>query len=122
MQDYFVPFLFFAAVGLAFFAFWRFISALRSDNAEVRKDAKRKAFVALLVLLIATASMAVTWAVHSEVDLRIGDAGHFASRTGRTIQLHPSDVKFQIPQEWLDWDAQFHGAGLKASGAATLAD
>jgi hypothetical protein len=108
MQGYFITFIFFAAVGLAFFASWQFISALRSSNAEGRKHAKRKAVVALFGLVIATCSMALLWFVYSEVDLRVGDAGRFASRNGRTIQLHPSEVRFQIPKDWLDWDAQFH--------------
>jgi hypothetical protein len=108
MREYFYPFLFFAAVGLAFFAFWRFVSALRSDSVEERRQAKRRGFIALLVLLIATSSMAVAWFGYSEVDVRTGDAGRFASRSSRTIRLHPSDVTFQIPQEWLDWDAEFH--------------
>jgi hypothetical protein len=46
--------------------------------------------------------------VYTEVDLQIGDAGRFATRTGRTIQLHPSGITFQVPQDWLEWDAQFH--------------
>ena len=108
MQEYFVPFLFFASVGLAFFALWRFVSALRSDNAEVRTHAKRKAFVAISAFFVAVASMTVIWFVYSKIDQRIGDTGRLASRNGRTIQLHPSEVRFQIPKEWLDWDAQFH--------------
>lgn len=108
IQEYLFAFLFFAAVGLAVFALWRFGSALRSDNAEVRKHAKKKAFVAFFALIIAIGSLALIRFVYSEVDLRIGDAGRFASRNGRTIQLHPSEVRFQIPQQWLDWDAQFH--------------
>jgi hypothetical protein len=107
-QGNFFAFIFFASVGLAFFASCRFISTLRSDNAEVRKHAKRKAFVALFGLVIASGSMTLLWFVYSEVDLRIGDAGRFASRNDRTIQLHPSGVRFQIPKDWLDWDAQFH--------------
>jgi hypothetical protein len=36
------------------------------------------------------------------------DAGRFANRKEETIYLHPSDVSFQIPNDWLDWNAQFH--------------
>jgi len=108
MQSYTFPFIFFAAFGLSCFAFWRFLSASRSPNDDVRKDAKRKAFLGLYTLVITATTVAVIWFVYSEVDLRIGDAGRFASRNGRMIQLHPSEVTFQIPRDWLDWDAQFH--------------
>jgi hypothetical protein len=36
------------------------------------------------------------------------DAGRFATRQNRTIYLHPSDVNFQIPEDWLSWNAEFH--------------
>jgi hypothetical protein len=108
MQGYLFAFLFFAALGLMSFALWRVLSALRSHDANIRKDAKRKAFIGLCTLVIAAVAMAVIAFVYSEVDIRIGDAGRFASRNGRTIELHPSEVTFQIPQDWLDWDAQFH--------------
>jgi hypothetical protein len=36
------------------------------------------------------------------------DAGRYATRQDRMIYLHPSDVSFQIPQDWLSWNAEFH--------------
>jgi hypothetical protein len=36
------------------------------------------------------------------------DAGRYATRENRTILLHPSEVSFQIPQDWLDWNSEFH--------------
>jgi hypothetical protein len=36
------------------------------------------------------------------------DAGRYSTRDGRTIHLHPSDVSFQVPQEWLNWNIEFH--------------
>jgi hypothetical protein len=35
-------------------------------------------------------------------------AGRYATRQDRTIYLHPSDVSFQIPPDWLYWNAEFH--------------
>jgi hypothetical protein len=86
----------------------RFFSAFRSQDQEVRKEGKRKARIAGVCLIIMTGGVAVATKVYTEVDLRIGDAGRFATRNGRTIQLHPSDITFQAPQDWLDWGAQFH--------------
>lgn len=31
----------------------------------------------------------------------------YATRRGRTINLHPSGATFQIPQDWMDWHNQF---------------
>ena len=33
---------------------------------------------------------------------------HYATREGRIINLHPSGATFQIPQDWIDWDARSH--------------
>jgi hypothetical protein len=46
--------------------------------------------------------------VYTEVALRVGDAGRFATRRGPTIRLHPSDITFQVPESWLKWDSEFH--------------
>jgi hypothetical protein len=105
---YVFAFLFCAGLGLISFVLWRFSSALRSQDSEVRKEGKRKARIAGVCLIIMTGGLAVATKVYTEVDLRIGDVGRFASRNGRTIQLHPSDITFQVPQDWFDWDAQFH--------------
>jgi hypothetical protein len=107
ITGYVFAFLFCAALGLVSFVLWRFFSVLRSQDSEVRREAKRKARLGVGYLIIATAGVAVAAKVYSEADLRIGDTGRFASRNGRTIQLHRSDVTFQVPQDWLDLDAQF---------------
>jgi len=108
MAGYVFEFLFCAALGLVCFVLWRFFSALRSQDSEVRKEAKRKARFVVISLIIAIAGTVVAAKVYTEVDLRIGDAGRFATRSARTIQLHPSDFTFQVPRDWLEWDAQFH--------------
>lgn len=36
------------------------------------------------------------------------DTGRYATRDDRTIYLHPSGVSFEIPQDWIDWNAEFH--------------
>jgi hypothetical protein len=108
MAGYVFEFLFCAGLGLVSFVFWRFFSALRSRDSEVRKEANRKARFAVIYLIIAIAGTVVAAKLYTGVDLRIGDAGRFATRSGRTIQLHPSDIIFQVPQDWLEWDAQVH--------------
>ena len=35
-------------------------------------------------------------------------AERFSIRQGRTIQLHPSGITFQVPQGWLEWNSRFH--------------
>jgi hypothetical protein len=52
--------------------------------------------------------LAVATKLGTEVDLRIGDADRFATRQGRTIRLHPSNITFQVPQSWVEWDSEFH--------------
>jgi hypothetical protein len=32
----------------------------------------------------------------------------YASRSGLTITLHPSAITFRVPQQWLEWNDQFH--------------
>jgi hypothetical protein len=36
------------------------------------------------------------------------DAMRFSIRQQRTIQLHPSGIKFQVPLDWLKWNSRFH--------------
>jgi hypothetical protein len=36
------------------------------------------------------------------------EAQRFSTRKNATIYLHPSNVSFQIPEDWLTWDSQFH--------------
>jgi hypothetical protein len=104
VPGYAFAFLFCAGLGLTSFVLWRFFSALRSPDAE----AKRKARFAVIYLIVAIAGTLVAARLYKEVDLRTGDAGRFATRNGRTIQLHPSGITFQVPQDWLEWDTQFH--------------
>src|SRR5437016_455902 len=33
---------------------------------------------------------------------------HRATRSGRTIILHPSEARFNIPADWLTWYNKFH--------------
>ncbi len=51
--------------------------------------------------------LAGLWSAY-QIDLSLGDAERYATRVGRTTHLHPSDATFQIPQDWLDWNAEFH--------------
>lgn len=32
----------------------------------------------------------------------------FATRSGRTITLHPSEVAFDVPADWISWYREFH--------------
>jgi hypothetical protein len=108
MAEYGSAFLFFAAVGLISFGVWRFVSALRTHDPVVRAETRRKARIAMVWSVGMVAILAVAAKAYMEVDLRIGDAGRYATRQGRTIQLHPSNVTFQVPQSWLEWDSEFH--------------
>jgi len=35
-------------------------------------------------------------------------ASHFATRHGSTIRLSPIGASFRIPEDWLEWNRQFH--------------
>jgi len=108
MDEFGAAFIFFAAVGLISFGAWRLVSALRSHDPVVRAETQRKARIAIVWFLGMVAILAVAAKTYKEVDLRIGDAGRYATRQGRTIQLHPSNITFQVPQSWLEWDSEFH--------------
>jgi len=108
MAEYGFAFLFFAAVGLISFGIWRFVSALRSHDPVVRAETRRKARIAVVASVGIAAILLLAAKLCMEVDLRIGDAGRYATRQGRTIQLHPSNITFQVPQSWLEWDSEFH--------------
>ena len=108
MAEYGFAFLFFAAIGLISFGIWRFVSALRSHDPGVRSEARRKARVALVWSVGIIAILILAAKVCTEVDLRIGDTGRYATHQDRTIQLHPSNITFQVPQSWLEWDSEFH--------------
>lgn len=108
MAGYGFAFLFFAAVGLVSFGIWRFVSALRSHDPGVRSETRRKARVALVWSVGIIVVLILGAKVCTEVDMRIGDTGRYATRQDRTIQLHPSNITFQVPQSWLEWDSEFH--------------
>lgn len=108
MTEYVASFLFFAAIGLISFGIWRFVLALRSEDPTVRRETRRRARTAA-IYSIGVVMVAILGAkVYTEVDLRVGDAGRFATRQGPTIQLHPSNIAFQVPESWLEWDSEFH--------------
>lgn len=108
MASYGFAFLFFAAVGLISFGVWRFVSALRSPNPDVRAGTRRRARITVLWSVGIAAILVLAAKGYVEVDLRIGNEGRYATRQGRTIQLHPSNITFQVPQSWLEWDSEFH--------------
>ena len=99
-------------IGLLFLPFllWRFcfFSSLWSGNPGERNKARR---TAVKVVILSVAAIAALWVVirlQTEIDSHIGNAGRYATRTDRTIQLHPSEITFEVPQDWIDWDRQFH--------------
>jgi hypothetical protein len=98
---------FFAAVGLILFVLWRAFFRWRSPECTMRQEAKKIGSVAGLLIIVVVA-LSIATKLYDEVDLRIEDAGRFATRHERTIQLHPSGISFQVPQDWLGWDSQFH--------------
>jgi hypothetical protein len=69
---------------------WRFFSALRSPDAEVRKEAKRKARFAVICLIAAISGTVVAAKAYTEVDLRIGDAGRSVTRNRLALELPAS--------------------------------
>jgi len=101
-------FLFFAAIGLVSFGLWRFVSALRSNDPVARGETRRKARIAVVCSVGMVVTLALATKLYTEVDLRIADAGRFATPQGRTIRLHPSNITFQVPQSWEEWDSEFH--------------
>lgn len=65
-----------------------------------------KARIALVVALVVCLLLTLWPAYRAGLFMR--DAGRYATRQDRTIYLHPSDVSFQIPQDWLYWNTEFH--------------
>lgn len=62
------------------------------------------------VVLVATVTLCflpTLWPVY-RMGIFTSDVGRYATRENPTIHLHPSDVSFRVPQEWLDWNAEFH--------------
>jgi hypothetical protein len=60
-----------------------------------------------LAATVALCLLPALWPAY-RVGLFTRDAGRFATRQNRTIYLHPSGVNFQIPEDWLSWNAEFH--------------
>jgi|SRR5882762_2508822 len=60
-----------------------------------------------LAATIALCLLPALWPAY-RMGLFTRDAGRFATRQNRTIYVHPSDVNFQIPEDWLSWNAEFH--------------
>jgi hypothetical protein len=60
-----------------------------------------------LVITVVICLLPTLWPAY-RAGLFTRDAGRYATRQERTIYLHPSDVSFQIPQDWLYWDTEFH--------------
>lgn len=108
MAEYVFLCLFCAVLVLVSSGCWRFISGARNPDAAVRKEARRKALIAAGCFLGAVSLLVVAPSMYEQIDLRLGDAGRYATRNDRTIELHPSKITFQVPQSWLDWDKQFH--------------
>src|SRR5437879_974963 len=65
-----------------------------------------KARIALVVTVV-ICLLPTLWPAY-RAGLFTRDAGRYATRLERTIYLHPSEVSFQIPQDWLYWDSEFH--------------
>jgi hypothetical protein len=65
-----------------------------------------KARIALVVTLVTCVLLAV-WPAY-RAGLFTMDAGRYATRQNRIIYLHPSDTSFQIPEDWLYWNTEFH--------------
>ncbi len=93
--------------GLAGFVLWRAFFRWRSAETSVRRETKILAVAAGSGVFL-LAAMLITARVYDEIDSHLGNAGRFATRQGRTIQLHPSGITFQVPEEWLEWDSEFH--------------
>lgn len=65
-----------------------------------------KARIALVVTVV-LCLLPTLWPAY-RAGLFTRDTGRYATRQDRTIYLHPSDVSFQIPQDWLYWNTEFH--------------
>jgi hypothetical protein len=65
-----------------------------------------KARIALVVTVVVCV-LPPLWPAY-RAGLFTRDAGRYATRQERIIYLHPSDTIFQIPQDWLYWDTEFH--------------
>ncbi|HWZ46279.1 MAG TPA: hypothetical protein VNW97_22595 [Candidatus Saccharimonadales bacterium] len=70
---------------------------------------KRTIAVAGSLIVVAVAlSLGIRLHLQHERNSPPKAASRFATRQERTIQLHPSGIRFQVPQDWLEWDSQFH--------------
>jgi hypothetical protein len=60
-----------------------------------------------LIIIAGICVLAASWPAY-RAGLFTRDAGRHATRQDRTIYLQSSDVSFQIPQDWVDWNNEFH--------------
>jgi hypothetical protein len=68
-----------------------------------RRTSLKSALAAVVFL-----GILICGAVVYQLGLLTKDAGRYSTRQGRTVVLHPSDVSFQLPQDWLSWNFEFH--------------
>jgi hypothetical protein len=61
----------------------------------------------VLAATVALCLLPALWPAY-RMGLFTRDTGRFATRQNQRVYLHPSDVNFQIPQDWLYWNTQFH--------------
>jgi hypothetical protein len=65
-----------------------------------------KARIALIVAVV-VCLLPTLWPAY-RAGLFEKDSGRYATRQDRTIYLYPSDVSFQIPQDWVYWNTESH--------------
>ena len=82
------------------------VSMVSSENAMRINGVKRALIVVMLVVLIAMSIGMKLWSTRNPPSTK--DALRFSFRQQRTIHLLPSGIEFQIPQDWVTWDSQFH--------------
>ena len=96
-----------AAVIFVLFLMWRaFFRWRRSDISVQLELAKVGAVLGALITIVITPS--IFRLSHYDTKPHTDDESRFATRNQQVIQLHPSNIIFKIPQDWLEWDSQFH--------------
>ena len=98
---YFIP-LVLGGVTAASFLIGLVVSIVNTLWILIASKARFTLAVTVVVCLLPT-----LWPAY-RAGLFARDAGRYATRQERTIYLHPSDVSFQIPQDWLYWNSEFH--------------
>src|SRR5436305_11298209 len=82
-------------------------SRLHSADRVVRNETARKVKNAVLACALAATLTYGATRLYTEADLRAGNASRYATQTGTSIQLHPSEITFRMLQSWLDWNTHF---------------